>query len=187
MNTRQQHLISAMDVIASFVRTFCLRRTLRSVCPEPHLNFWRVIYGNLTDLAVLEWCKLFGSDNEEHQLLHWRNLAADPKAFRANLLDALGIYESKWLSYWKVMKAYRDHSVAHYDPKRIEIKRYPDFDLALEAAYFYYGYIRTELFSYGIKQMPDDFRDYAKDFTSQCEKVATAAMGATHDIKERIF
>jgi hypothetical protein len=31
--------------------------------------------------------------------------AANPQA---NLLDGLGIYDSKWLSYWKVMKAYRD-------------------------------------------------------------------------------
>jgi hypothetical protein len=35
----------------------------------PSLNFWRLIYGNLLDVAVLEWCKVFGSDAEP-TLLH---------------------------------------------------------------------------------------------------------------------
>jgi hypothetical protein len=38
------------------------------------LNFWRLIYGNLMDMAVIEWCKLFGSDSEEHQPAHWKNI-----------------------------------------------------------------------------------------------------------------
>ena len=46
------------------VRTIQLRRTFSAVSPTPTLVMWRVIYGNLTDMAVLEWCKLFGSDDD---------------------------------------------------------------------------------------------------------------------------
>jgi hypothetical protein len=96
---------------------------------------WRVIYGNLTDMAVLEWCKLFGSDDEQNQPVHWKNLASDPEQFRKELFAGLGIYEeSKWRSYWTEMNRYRDHVVAHHDQRRVEIKNYPTFDLALESA-----------------------------------------------------
>jgi hypothetical protein len=50
------------------------------------LNFWRVINGNLTDMAVLEWCKLFGSDDEQHQPVHRKNIVSDPNQFRTELL-----------------------------------------------------------------------------------------------------
>jgi hypothetical protein len=60
---RKQQLFDVVEVLVNLVRNIRLRRELHSVCANPPLNFWRVIYGDLTDIAVLEWCKLFGSDN----------------------------------------------------------------------------------------------------------------------------
>jgi hypothetical protein len=98
MSDRRQRLFAAGEVLVSLVRTIQLRRTLHAVRADPHLNFWRVIYGNLTDMAVLKWCKLFGSDDDEKQPIHWKNTASDPEAFRKAMLASLGIYESKWRS-----------------------------------------------------------------------------------------
>ena len=120
---------------------------------------WRVIYGNLTDMAVLEWCKLFGSDDEQNQPVHWKNIASDPEQFRKELFSELGIYESKWRSSWTEMKRYRDQVVAHHDQRRVGIKNYPTFDLALEFAYFYYDFVVAELRKNGIDQQPKDLRD----------------------------
>jgi hypothetical protein len=136
MNSRKQDLLSAVEIIASLVRTIHLRRTLQSVSSNPRLTFWRVIYGNLTDMAVLEWCKLFGSDDEQNQTVHWKNIATEPDQFRISLFLELRIYESKWSSYWTEMKRYRDQVVAHHDQRRIKILNYPTFDLALESASF---------------------------------------------------
>ena len=77
MNERKQRLLSVVEVLASMVRTIQLRRTFNAVSPTPNLVMWRVIYGNCTDMAVLEWCKLFGSDDEQNQPVHWKNVAPD--------------------------------------------------------------------------------------------------------------
>ena len=95
MNERKQRLLSVVEVLASMVRTIQLRRTFSAVSPTPTLVMWRVIYGNLTDMAVLEWCKLFGSDDEHNQPIHWKNIASDPEQFRKDLFSKLRIYESK--------------------------------------------------------------------------------------------
>ena len=98
MNGRKQRLLHVVEVLASVVRTIQLRRTFSVVSPTPTLVMWRVIYGNLTDMAVLEWCKLFGSDDEQNQPVHWKHIAPDPEQFRKDLFSNLRIYESKWRS-----------------------------------------------------------------------------------------
>ncbi len=157
------------------------------MCADPPLAFWRLIYCNLSDIAVLEWCKLFGSDDDDHHHLHWKNVVANPVRFRADMLLRLGIYESKWRSYWNEIKRYRDKSVAHHNLHRSEITNYPRFDLALESAYFYYDFIVAELRKLGIEQRPDDLREYGIAFSDQCRDVASVAMKATETIKERVY
>ncbi len=75
---------------------------------------------------------MFGADGGGNQALHWKTLAADSDQFRQDLFSALGITEDKWKAYWQETKTYRDRSVAHFDPRRVEIENYPKFDLALE-------------------------------------------------------
>ncbi len=64
----RETLLDAAQVLTNLVRNIHLRRELKAVCPDPHLAFWRLIYGDLSDITVLEWCKLFGSDDDERQL-----------------------------------------------------------------------------------------------------------------------
>ena len=62
----------------AWIKQFSLSRRLfamsssggrsRRLIPEPRLNFWRVTYGNFTDMAVIDWCKPFGSDSEPETL-----------------------------------------------------------------------------------------------------------------------
>jgi hypothetical protein len=187
MDNRRKGLTDTVDVLVSLVRNVRSRRELHAACPERHLNFWRVIYDNFADMAVLEWCKLFGSDDEESQPIHWKNIAPDPDSFRTALFSRLGIYESKWRSYWHEMKRYRDQSVAHHDQRRISIKRYPQFDLALESAYFYYDFVRTELHKVGVDQQPRSLREYGDAFAVQARPIAIAALDATKHFKETVF
>ncbi len=186
MDDRKQQLFAVVEVLTSFVRSVHVRRTLETVWANPHLNFWRVIYGNLTDVTVLEWCKLFGSDDEQNQPVHWKNVVSDHEAFLKNLLATLGIEESRWLSYWDEMKKYRDQAVAHHDERRRQILRFPQFDLALRSAAFYYDFVRSELLMLGIDQRPEDLSAYGKDFATQCRDVATAAIDATRSFRENV-
>jgi hypothetical protein len=183
----QKRLSEVVNVLVNLVRNIQLRRQLSAVCADPPLAFWRLIYGDLSDIVVLEWCKLFGSDDEERQPLHWKHTVPDQVRFRNELFAHLGIYESKWRSYWNEMKRYRDQSVAHYDLRRLEIPNYPKFDLALESAYFYYDFSVAELRKLGIEQRPDDLREYSKAFAAQCRDIARAAMNATDKFKESVY
>ncbi len=183
---RRELLNDVLEVIASPVRTIHIRRALHNVHPEPHLNFWRVIYGDLTDFAVLEWCKLFGSDDEEHQAIHWKNMAPNQEAFRQALLTHLHLSLDQFHCYWSEMKRYRDQAVAHRDLKRKAIPRFPNFDVALESAYFYYGVVLSELREQGIELGPRDIREYAARFFAQARTVASAATDATKSISERV-
>ena len=54
MNERKQRLLHVVEIFASVVRTIHLRRSFNAVIPAASLVMWRVIYGNLTDMAVLE-------------------------------------------------------------------------------------------------------------------------------------
>ena len=180
-------LLDAADTLTNLVRNIHLRRELSAVRADPHLVFWRLIYGDLSDIVVLEWCKLFGSDDDERQPLHWKNMVPDPTKFRNDLFSRLRIYESKWRSYWSEMKLYRDQSVAHHDLRRSEIKKYPKFDLALESAYFYYEFIVDQLRNMRTDLKPSDLREYSKSFSAQCREIARAAMNATDKFKESVY
>jgi hypothetical protein len=87
----------------SFVRNVAFYRAAWSDEAQPLLsernpkdaNFWRQVNGNFIDIAVLDWCKLFGNSKdtarkrlEKH---HWRRVVSDPEVFEAKLLAHLQI------------------------------------------------------------------------------------------------
>jgi hypothetical protein len=181
-----QRLFDAVEVLVNLVRNIRLRRELHLACADPPLSFWRVIYGDLTDIAVLEWCKLFGSDDDEKQTVHWKNVVPDVDVFRHDLLSRLNVSPEQWKSYWDGIKRYRDQSVAHHDQRRVEIKAYPTFDLALLSACFYYEVVVAELSKLGVDQSPKDLKAYSEAFADQCRYIATAAMKATECFQEAV-
>lgn len=165
------------------VRNVMLKRALHNVDPEPKLNFWRITYGNLMDVAVIEWCKTFGSDSEGG---HWKEVVDNHDSFRSGLLDQLGISQDRWAEYWKEMKRYRDKRAAHADFS-VEVPDFPCFDIALKSAYYYYQFLielKPELVAGGE---PTDLRSYASDFEALAKKAAQAAIKATDRLPETVY
>lgn len=183
----QDQLIEVVNILGSLVRSAHLKRVLSALDPDPPLNFWRVMHGNLLDIAVLEWCKLFGSDDEEHQKTHWKNVVADKDAFRAELLRTLGIDTKAWESYWKEMKTYRDQYVAHCDFSKADVTHFPRLDIALASSCAYYGYVIAELRKQYVSRYPDDLRVYGEAFAAQATAIGEKALEATKDLKERVY
>lgn len=182
----------AVTIVAAVVRNIHLKRVLHDADPKPPLNFWRLMYGNCLDMAVMEWCKLFGSDNEEQQPVHWKNVvpAAGHDAFRAGLLTATGLSADRWMNERERVKAYRDKHAAHFDEEFIRTEndpRYPDLGVALEAAYFYYEHLLAMLDDRGIgRRYPEDIREYCRRFAEQAAQAAKAALASTADMKDRV-
>ena len=67
-------------------------------------NYWIQIFNNFFDVAILEWCKIFGTDNEP---THWKTIVDDHASFRKGLLNCTGLDESGWSKYWQEVKDYR--------------------------------------------------------------------------------
>ncbi|RFC40682.1 MAG: hypothetical protein DID89_2727546633 [Candidatus Nitrotoga sp. CP45] len=170
--------------LVHFARSVEMKRALTAIEPEPTLNFWRLIHGNQLDIAVLEWCKVFGSDGEG---THWKNIVriAEHNQFRQDLLVWLGITADEWGAYWKEMKGYRDNLVAHH----IEMNRvsnYPVLDNALKSSFFYYKYLIKELRLLGETEYPDDLETYCAAFQKQAREIASQALASTAAMKEDV-
>lgn len=183
--SRHEELTSHLFRLVHLARSAEMKRVLTAVDPEPRLNFWRLILGNQLDIAVLEWCKVFGSDGEA---THWKKVvpADNHDQFRTDLLGALGVTADAWTDYWNQMKGYRDNLVAHH----IELNRvpnYPILDLALKSSFFYYKYLINELRLLGETRYPDDLQTYCAAFQAQAREVATGAIAATAEMNERVY
>lgn len=183
----QEQLTGALQVVVNLTRCVALKRALAAAEPDPALNFWRVLHGNLLDMAVLEWCKLFGSDDEEHQQVHWRNVFEDEAEFRTGLFAHLGMEQETWRAYWQQMKAYRDQHVAHLDFNRRDVTHYPDLAGALSSAVYYYSRLIQELRALGETRFPDNLSDYYDAFQTQSAEIAQIATASTRDFTERVY
>jgi hypothetical protein len=186
MNTRKQLLVEVAGVLRESRPNHSRASRHEYRISKSSLSFWRVIHDNLADIAALESCKLFSPDDgQQYQPMHWKNIATDPEAFRKHLLSTLGIYESKWRSYWAEMKQYRDHTVGHHN-LRTKDGKIPSFDLGLEYAYIYYDYVTGELRKCGIEQTPRDLAQYGEAFAEQCRVIAEVATDATQAFQEKV-
>ena len=183
----QEQLTGALQVVVNLTRCVALKRALAAAEPDPALNFWRVLHGNLLDMAVLEWCKLFGSDDEEHQQVHWRNVFEDEAEFRTGLFAHLGMEQETWRAYGQQMKAYRDQHVAHLDFNRRDVTHYPDLAGALSSAVYYYSRLIQELRALGETRFPDNLSDYYDAFQTQSAEIAQIATASTRDFTERVY
>jgi hypothetical protein len=183
-----QQLTDAIDTLVNLVRSVYLKRALTKVERNPELNFWRVMYGNLLDVAVVEWCKLFGSDSEHHQHVHWKNVFRDQKSFRAGLLRHVGVTRKAWDAYWNEMKTYRDMSAVHLDSnRRTKVPRFPELGQALTSSAYYYGKAVEELRRRGVGlHYPDDLKAYGEQFFAQAIEIAEKALAATKNIRDRV-
>ena len=181
-----ERLTAALQVVINVARCIALKRALAAADPDPPLNFWRVFHGNLLDVAVLDWCKLFGSDDEDRQRLHWKKVFGDEDAFRAGLFAHVQLDQDAWCGYWQQMKKYRDQHVAHLDFNRRDVSHYPDLGPALKSVCYYYSRLIVELRAMGDAPFPDDLSLYYEEFLAQADKVAKAATAGTRGFAERV-
>lgn len=99
-------------------------------------QFWIVANGNFIDIAVLEWCKLFGDPGGKH---HWKKVIVDRPSFFVGLLKHIGITKKEFRAYVETVLRYRNKFVAHLDEERIA--HIPRMGVARKAVAYLYNYI----------------------------------------------
>ncbi len=164
-------------------RNVAHHRSLEPLKDDFDQNYWILVFNNFLDIAVLEWCKAFGSRNEA---THWSNHVADPNAFRAGLLEHLAVSEEKWHSYWEHIKSYRDEVVAHHESASM-VTHYPDFGYALKACFYYYGILIKQLRAFHVLDYPDSLEEYFDRSLAQARSFSEIAYHATRSLRDVVY
>ena len=137
-------------------------------------ELWVTINGNFMDIAVLEWCKLFGNDSEEH---HWKKIADNPDDFKNSMLETIKISEDDLTKCWDKMTDYRNNFVAHLGQKKVMYIPLLE-GIAHDVVKCYYAYIvkHCQSSKFLLIRLPEDSRAY-DDYYKKCIREARA----THD------
>ena len=166
-------IMFARDTLRSFAETVALSRALLSTAPLPYAMV--VARGAAFDIATITWCILFGSDHEEHQQIHWKNMF-EHEPFRSELLSAVNLTLEEWKGYRKCMVDYRNEVAAHraLNP---ETRNYPNFDTSLAAAAFYHDRLREMATTVGIVMtgptLTEHYAERRDQFTTQMGAAVT--------------
>jgi len=153
--SREDRLRRVGILCCSFWRNVTLYRALQNdidalrLCTEPNPNqeFWTQIHSNFFDIAVIEWCKLFGNKKdtpasrlEKH---HWRRIVEDESPFRQSLFTELAIDENDFEDIVDQMRTHRDKFAAHLDNDKTIYP--PNFDIPSKAVKALCKYVYAEV------------------------------------------
>jgi len=164
------------------IRNIAKYRSLAKFKDNFNQNYWILIYNNFFDVAVLEWCKVFGTDSEP---THWKTIVQDHETFRNGLLNSIGLNEQGWNTFWQSVNSYRNNIIAHF--RRIPGLSYPSLDVIMKSTFYYYEWLQQELEKHGIIQEPKDLEDYYHRCLKQAESFSETAYNSTSNIKEKVF
>jgi hypothetical protein len=146
----------------------------------PRTNFWVGVEGSFLDMAILEWCKLFGDQKGKINSLHgWEHivgnvLKAEPIDFFRDLLSDLKIGSEDFETVRQEARRYRDKFVAHLDEENTT--NIPDLSIPLEATIFLYSVACQHpakgavLFSDDIRKAYDGFLSEAKSWFAKASE-----------------
>ena len=167
------------NILASVVRAINVRRAIQAVPARLASNFWRVIESHLFDDAIVKWCIIFGSDDENRQPLHWKRMVDDEDRFRETLLAAIGKTQDEWHTYATEMRDYRNHLAAHQElnPKP---ERFPNMEPALTSCFHYYEYLRQKMRERGIRYHLLSLQEEAESERPLFYRSAEVAINATN-------
>lgn len=164
---------------ADFVRQLSMHRAFDGLQGKLKQNFWIYIYNNSIDMAVLDWCHLFGNHSDD---LHWKGVASDKDNFRRDLFKHLEIDESTWNTYWHNLKGYRDKNVGHIEI--LPLSNIPDMTFALDSISYYYDTVTKE---FKKDNYPDNILEYYEACLNQTKIYVQISFKATKNLKEEVF
>jgi|GEM_PF-2707132 len=122
-------------------------------------DFWRMANGNFAEIAILEFCKLFGGWNDQYR---WQNVVEDENDFKKRIEVKTTLSFVEFENYVKEIKLYRDKYLSHHD-QEIE---FPRLQIATTAVFAYYQYIIER---YGAGGFPLDLKSFYMNSFKEAE------------------
>lgn len=117
---------------------------------DDRLNFFRLYDGCLMDVAVISWCKLFGTDSEQS---HWKRLFPDHlhEDLRAEISDSVG-GKDVFHRTWKKITNYKNKNVAHHEfNERHRPRQHPQLEPLRQSGLVLYARVHEALRSHGAE------------------------------------
>jgi hypothetical protein len=135
------------------------------------------VNGNFVDMAILDWCKLFGDNKEQH---HWGQILTDVskrRTFKNGLLNEIKCSRAEWSLFGEKMLAYRNKLAAHLDREReIDV---PCFDNAIASTSYYHRFLLAhENDGRTYRNLPADPGDYYRSCLEEGVRVYERMQGA---------
>lgn len=128
-------------------------------------QFWVAAHNNCLDIAVLEWCKVFGDPRAKH---YWKKTVTKPDIFLPRLLDHLRLTEALFDGYIGEMRTYRDRFVAHLDEENQ--MNIPNMAPTIKSAQYLYRWLReTEDDCDAFPDAPADGVAYFRRFLAEAQ------------------
>jgi hypothetical protein len=167
---RRDRIRRVVLLCAHFSRNLAYYRAGHNRLTDASPSFWITTDNNFLDIAVLEWCKLFGDRNGNH---FWAKVVADPPCFKTKLLHQLGINADGFTDYVNQMRAYRDKFLAHLND--LPIMNIPFLDRARDAVDFYHRYIvGCEIGAIDLAGLPTNLDNYFKHCFAEARAIYDA-------------
>lgn len=171
-------------LLRNFVWQLIHHRAMKVTVINFNQGFWKLIFSNCLDMAVLEWCKLFGANAEHH---HWSKVFSDKEKFRQHILESVQMTQDQWNTYWKELTQYSNNAVSHFAPD-FKPSRYPDLEPALKSVISCYEYLLMKLKEYGISHdFPSSLKNYADKLYEQALIYSEKTYKATAQLEEKFF
>ena len=137
-------------IVRKFVQSYTYYNVLHTHYQENKLEsaFWTKTIDVHLQMAVIDWCKVFGAHGANNQL-HWKKTGDDLTKkeldnFRQMIYEHTGFSKRGWEDYNLKMRNFRDTYVAHYDITDPQ-EPVPYFLPALLVAYAYDDWVRELL------------------------------------------
>lgn len=164
--TKTERLRRVALLCCHFARNLAYYRAWHDrLTPGNYGEILATIDGNFIDMAVIEWCKLFGERKGKH---YWEKVVSH-QGFEAEMVKHLDESSERFKNYINEMREYRDKFLAHLDDERI--MKIPKMDQAKEAVDFLYGYLVS------VEASTDDLAGLPKDLTVYYEGCFKNALG----------
>ncbi len=153
------NLTSIKKICCHFTRNIAFHQAgIRKSNNAFKIYFWIIANGNFAEIAILEFCKLFGSKNDK---MMWANIVTNKEDFKKNIEVETELKFSEFEEYVKEVKKYRDKYLSHFD----EEVKLPSLEIAKKCVFLYYNYVIS-------LEGEGGFPSNLKDFYINCVKEA---------------
>ena len=183
--THSRHpVLASLNRLMLFAQSIQVRRMIEGIALDPKQTFWIMTVKLLADAAAVEWCKVFGSWDED---THWTRAlpTARHDEVRAGLLKAIELTQAEWKEYRESIVSYRNQMVAHHD-LNATVAKFPRYDVAIVAANFMFDHLRNVANPDSLGGIPSSLDRWSKTVAKNMSAIVRKAFEASASLGSNV-